>query len=759
EMNIIKCMGQLFVIQRIDETLTGGSYSVTAYAEHISYTLNDRWIFPPVTIAGYHGSTLMASILEQSTDMGGDWQTQYTFTVESDIDAPEEFRDWYEMPDGVTPYEMLVGSNGFIAKLGGELYRDNFTMKINKRMYGAEDKAFELAIGYNLTGIKRTVDLTTFCTYFRAYDVSDGYYETWWAVSYDPSTLPRAYPRNVVRSANFTYDHEEYKEGQLERDGFAFWEQHCAPLITYELSVKDLRHSPDYKYFANNYRFKVGDKGRVWDEHLQAWVEVEITRTEKDGITGDTTKVVIGSQRSFTRPNRYNTIVPVTINADKTLEGFTPLTFNGDGTPLKHCIIYGAEGGVGDDITVYTPPTTSTTHYDTETGTADSETGYYSAGYISVNPEWTYTITAEFEETGGQLVYEILYYTSAGVFISSETASAADDSFTFTTPSTAKLMRVQAASEDVIEKYSMTTFGISITIENYASQTVIKPLTAPLLDGDSIDFTDIPTYNGETVLTVNNTVSPKVKIQYREPIDHDINKTIEDVPPLEFRSNGDNLTNWLIYGNTGGVGSVSPNLFNGELENAKYSNGVKVGTDTGYISTVDMIPCEASTQYSFSAYTTLQFGAYSCYIDRIEYNSNGEYIKTTSASLVVRNNQTNNGKSTFTTSANTAYIRFSLDVTGASSLNLNNVPDFMFYLGSTKKPYEPYGGGLTVNISNGTISQNIVIPLTALLEKGETISLQTSGVDIPTYNGVNTLTVTSDVQPEKVKIQYKEPLT
>jgi phage-related protein len=108
-MNIIKALGQLFVIQRVDEVLTGNSYTVTAYAEHITYTLNDRWIFPPVTIAGHTGTTLMQSILSQSTDMGGDWQTNYTFDVSSDIEAPSDFQDWYEMPDGVTPYEMLLG--------------------------------------------------------------------------------------------------------------------------------------------------------------------------------------------------------------------------------------------------------------------------------------------------------------------------------------------------------------------------------------------------------------------------------------------------------------------------------------------------------------------------------------------------------------------------------------------------------------------------------------------------------------------------
>lgn len=352
EMNVVKALGQLFVIQKVDEVQSGGSGYVSAYAEHITYTLNDKWIFPPVTIAGYNGQALIDSIMQQATDLGYDWQTTYDFDVTTDLNAPEGFRDWYEMSEGVTPYEMLIGGNGFVAKLGGELYRDNFHMSINSRMEGARDNAFELAIGYNLTGIKRTVDLTTFCTYLRGYDVSNGDYDNWFAVGWDPSTLPRPYPREVVRSTNFYFDHPEYaEEGQLERETMLFFNQNCAPLVSYELNVVDLRRNPDYKMFSNNYRFKVGDKGRVWDERLQAWLELEITRTEHDIITGDCVKVVIGTQRSFTRPVGYQPVITRGIiipAAEKVLEGLVPLYFNSAADKLIDWTIYGAEGGVSN---------------------------------------------------------------------------------------------------------------------------------------------------------------------------------------------------------------------------------------------------------------------------------------------------------------------------------------------------------------------------------------------------------------------------
>lgn len=775
EMNIIQALGQLFVIQRVDEVMTGNSYSVTAYAEHISYTLNDRWIFPPVTIAGYHGTTLMESIIQQSTDMGGDWQTNYTFAVGSDIDAPSDFQDWYDMKDGVTPYEMLVGSHGFVAKLGGELYRDNFVIRVDKRMRNAQDNAFELAIGYNLTGIKRTVDLTTFCTYFRAYDVSDGYYETWWAISYDPASLPRAYPRNVVRSANFVYDHEEYKEGQLERDGYAFWGQNCAPLVTYELSVKDLKRSPDYKEFDNNYRFKVGDRGKIWDERLQAWNEVEITRTEKDGITGETVKVVIGSQRSFTRPNSYNPISPTQIDADKVIEGYPPINFMSDGGNLRHMVIYGDENGVGDTV-YYDTDLPSEVKYDVTTGQRTTGENYWSTDLIQLSAGFMYYITPHTDEThqirpGGAVEAGIysLYYAANGDYINYDVSTG--ETCSFVAPAGTKFVRLMAHPVDEtapIKDFLLSGLGIIVRLVSpdplAAEKITVIPIATPLMANETLDVSttgvNIPTFSGENTLYVDTTVIPKVRIQYKEPIQHDINRTLEGTLPLTFNSNGDDLTNWIIWGNTGGVGTVSSNLFDSTLSNDHYStNGIKDGTDDNYISSDILIPCEPNTEYSFSIHTTSENNCSNVPVTIYEYRANGNMVmRSIKRITTVSADDTINTKVTWTTGAYTVSLRFMLTITNfKTDLNLSTVPDFMFYTGSTKKPYEP-AGGIPVVISNGTSTKRVNIPVTAPVGKGNTISKQTSGISIPTFSGENTITVTSAVTPEKMKIQYKEPL-
>lgn len=305
EMNIIKALGQLFIIRKVTKTNRANSKMITAYAEHISYHLNDYWLFPGTSIAGYRGQTLINSILAQMWDVPWDQENnlRYSFDITTNLDSTDDFRDWYEMPEGHTPWEMILGSNGFTSLIGGEVFRDNFKISINERMEGAIDNAFILHPDLNLTSITRTIDLNTFCTYFRGYDEYGG----WFAIAWDPRTLPRAYPHNIVRSQNFHFDVDEdyYEFGMLARKVGEYFKHMCAPLVSFRINVQDLKNHPDYKDFVN-YRFKVGDIGKVWDDEGERYYDLEISKTVKDAITGECLEVVIGSERSFTRPSGYN---------------------------------------------------------------------------------------------------------------------------------------------------------------------------------------------------------------------------------------------------------------------------------------------------------------------------------------------------------------------------------------------------------------------------------------------------------------------
>lgn len=573
EMNIIKALGQLFVINRVEEVTTGNSHYVTCYAEHITYTLNDRWIFPPFTVAGYHGQTLIDSIMAQSFYFDDGWQTQYAFTVTSDLDAEDTYDDWKDVEEGATPYEMFIGTNGLVSRLGGELYRDNFNMSINKRMQNAQDGAFEIKVGYNCTGIKRTVDLTTFATYLKAFPFVNGELygdgEYWFAVAWDPSTLPRAFPREIIRSINIHYKKEEEID-KLGRDCMAYFAQVCEPLVSYEFNMKDLRRNPEYKDFENNYRFKVGDTGRIWDERLQAWTDVQISRTEKDGITGDTVKVIIGNTRSFTRPNSYNPLVPndYHIDADTVLEGVPPLTFDANGAYLSDWSIAGAGAGVGDlvnklDISAW--DTTVLSHTislsgnpytgfvgGTMTATADGFTVTIDGSMSNMS----YTLSAEYPQSGystpirvprdtacelswtqsesRQATYVMVYAGGTQTRLAL-TSSSDDRSLSFTSPSDNDYIDILFLFGGPIQstitfsnlKLTAGEYEIPVTIsQGQTSQTIHIPIPSPLGDTQGVSKEssgiDIPTYVGANLLTVDTTVQPSnVKIQYRKPIEQE----------------------------------------------------------------------------------------------------------------------------------------------------------------------------------------------------------------------------------------------
>ena len=98
-------------------------------------------------------------------------QTFYKFSWDSDMTIPSDYpRREYSNTEGISPVNAIMDSGGILSVTGGELYRDNFYFSIRKRMENSNDNAFEIRIGYNLKGIKRTVDITTVCTYFQGTD-------------------------------------------------------------------------------------------------------------------------------------------------------------------------------------------------------------------------------------------------------------------------------------------------------------------------------------------------------------------------------------------------------------------------------------------------------------------------------------------------------------------------------------------------------------------------------------------------------------
>ena len=315
EFNILKVLEQLFVIKKVEHSWTGNSGKVVAYAEHIFYHLNDRWIFKGADIYAESGYWLIRSILEHSDTKYQSGHTLYDFNFYSDItsenidfDMPSiAYYKWNPLSNAMTPVEMLLGSDGFTANFGGDLYRDNFYFSINKKMEHALYNSFDIYVGLNLRGIRRIVDTSSLCTHFTASDKFGSAVSVSWSVH-------GGVPHHIVRSQEFSFG-ENYTESNMDLIGYEakkYFGQHMEPQIDITVDLEDVKYNPEYSEFVNNPRYKVGDRGRIYDERLGISQDAFISNTVKDGITGKNLEITFSSTSGFTNMGDYDISVEET---------------------------------------------------------------------------------------------------------------------------------------------------------------------------------------------------------------------------------------------------------------------------------------------------------------------------------------------------------------------------------------------------------------------------------------------------------------
>lgn len=317
--NIIKANDEYYTIKTVDNGYTGASGEITVYAEHIFYQQNDAWIYPGYTLTGVSGKSVLNNINAHANYEWREGAFIYAFSWDSDIVPEKAFR--HEIDAGCTPVDAMLGTYGFIDKMGGELYRHKFYYSINERMEGSSDNAFDIRVGKNLIGVTRTVDITTMASYFRGYDFLGG----WVAYAWDfEAFFGDLFPHYVVRSENFSqptnaqdedFDYDDYFENKFDPEVLAFFNRNCKPLISYQIDLHDVRSNPDFEIVANE-QIKVGDKGTLYDKRLGGTLTLEITETVYDCIRCEITQITVGDRQSFVRtatPNLAVDIQPIQV--------------------------------------------------------------------------------------------------------------------------------------------------------------------------------------------------------------------------------------------------------------------------------------------------------------------------------------------------------------------------------------------------------------------------------------------------------------
>lgn len=297
EFNIIKACGQLFTIYRVVTQFRGNEGHLVAYAKHIFYKMADWWMPPNTRISRKYFITDILSVFskcknnsEQSPNT-----VDYKFSPSSDIQKSlsGSLADYSEM----TALEAIYGNgaDSLLNVYGGEIYRDNFRFSINEKMEGAKENGFHIRVGLNLTGIKRDVDFSDFCTELYCYDGFGGWRsKTWLGTGF-------FIPNNIIRSVTFKYDPETYSYDMLIADTDAYWAQVCYPKTTFEIDKANLRDNPDYSNFSELWDTKVGDSGVIYDERLGGEIKVRVIKTKRDGRNGNVTSVVLGNNGGLWR--------------------------------------------------------------------------------------------------------------------------------------------------------------------------------------------------------------------------------------------------------------------------------------------------------------------------------------------------------------------------------------------------------------------------------------------------------------------------
>ncbi len=292
--NVLKVDGQLFRVDVQTLEIDENNRTVTVHAGHITCDMADELILE-ADFPGGNGERFIdfcfSSTVPHIAEVG---YGAYKFDVHSDIDTIQG-SDRYE---NVSLWAALVGAdNCMLNRYGGELYRDNFYVSINKRMQYAKDNAFNLRYSLDMEGISQCIDYSDFCTELHTTDNWGNYF----AVSYVGAEWAIHHP--ITRAVKFNYTEFEGSMENLSRDSMAYWATVSNPKVTYKVRIASIKNDPRYSDFLELQNYNYGDSGTIYCPELDISTTQKITEIEKNELTDDIISMTLGNlQESIIRP-------------------------------------------------------------------------------------------------------------------------------------------------------------------------------------------------------------------------------------------------------------------------------------------------------------------------------------------------------------------------------------------------------------------------------------------------------------------------
>lgn len=375
ENYIIKAQGQLFRIYRKTLSMkSDGSYEIKADALHITYDLNYYFIKDarPTLLTGERALNYI--VTHTYTDRGNFTVDQPTsrFTFSSNIkpvpgeETTSDYKTAYYEKMSVT--KALIGANNcFVNVWGGEIYRDNFNITINRRR--GKRNAFSIRYGIDMTEIQHETDYSGYCSsvYYEATVYNEKHINgekerteivitdtVLNAFGFDATVFPvppmQAYSfelnvkdiqrevtgevantsllpavGNTAGDLYYISNTSDYyvwtgsswsisllpslSEIKAACKNYAekYMITNCQPSINYRISFADLKNYDLYKDFIGLQECNLGDTGTIYHELLDISTTQQIVKKTINGITGETISIELGSlRRSFMSDDRTN---------------------------------------------------------------------------------------------------------------------------------------------------------------------------------------------------------------------------------------------------------------------------------------------------------------------------------------------------------------------------------------------------------------------------------------------------------------------
>ena len=280
EGNIAKIGDQLYRIYHKVKKLT----SISVNLRHIYYDLLDNFL-EDITLTNINGAGALDAILTNT-------QYAHSFTSMSDVSilANTQF-----VRKNVV--ESIMGTDGLINNIGGELVRDNYTIKL----LGARglDRGVLVSYGKNVQGIEETLDTDGICT--RLMPVGkDGLLLT---EKYIDSPYINNFSHPKIKVIELS-DYEAVNPLRVAGQEYMTNNKIDIPQFNYKINFISLKCTEEYKNYAVLERVYLGDTVTIKHSKLGINLKAKVIKITKNILTDRIEKIELGSFK----PNLATTI-------------------------------------------------------------------------------------------------------------------------------------------------------------------------------------------------------------------------------------------------------------------------------------------------------------------------------------------------------------------------------------------------------------------------------------------------------------------